>query len=214
MPVHFDLPSEGMIYQRSQYNKGGIGRRYWDYRDRIVMSYILDGDVKILDIGCGEGITLEKLTKISPNKSPVGIDLAWENITICTSIGLPAIYGSAYNLPFADEYFDVCLMLESIEHMDQPEHAINEAHRVVKYGGKLVAVTPHDRNFLLSRLMTLKIKEAYYDPGHLKVWHPQELRNLFDHCGFTVLHQINIPFVFWQMSLHHLIVGQKIPKLR
>jgi ubiquinone/menaquinone biosynthesis C-methylase UbiE len=198
-----------MIYQRDQYNKGGVGRRYWDYRDRIVLSHVMDKDLKILDIGCGEGITLEKLTQMSPKKSPVGLDLAQENVTICRSLGLPAIYGSAYHLPFADNCFDVCLMLECVEHMDQPTQAIKETHRVLKPGGKLVVVTPHDRNFLISRVMTLKIREAFYDPGHLKVWHPKELKKLINDCGFSVIRQRNIPFLFWQTSLHHIIVGQK-----
>jgi ubiquinone/menaquinone biosynthesis C-methylase UbiE len=210
MPVHFDLPAEGMIYQRAQYNKGGMGRRYWDYRDRVVLSNVLDKDRKILDIGCGEGITLEKVAQMPTRKLTLGIDLSEENVTICSSFGLPVIYGSAYCLPFRENYFDVCLMLESVEHMDQPTQAIMEAHRVLKPGGKLVVVTPHDRNFLVSRLMTLKVKEAFYDPGHLKVWHPKELKKLFADCGFSVICQRNIPFFFWQTSLHHIIVGQKL----
>jgi hypothetical protein len=34
MPVHYGLPKEGMIYQRDQYEKGGIGRWYWDHKDK------------------------------------------------------------------------------------------------------------------------------------------------------------------------------------
>jgi SAM-dependent methyltransferase len=210
MPVHFDLPSEGMIYQRYQYEKGGIGRRYWDYRDNAVFSFIRGEDKVVLDIGCGEGITLEKLAKDRYSKTPIGIDLSPENAAICKSFGLPVVYGSAYDLPFFREYFDVCLMMESIEHMDDPSRAVREAHRVLQYGGRLIAITPHDRNFLLSRLATMKIKEAFYDPGHLRLWRPRDLHELFSACGFTVIHQRNIPFVFWLTSLHHIIVGQKI----
>lgn len=63
MPVNYtqSLDSADVIYQRDQYKKGGIAKRYWDYRDKVIVENISkDADV-ILDAGCGEGITLEKI---------------------------------------------------------------------------------------------------------------------------------------------------------
>lgn len=199
------------MYQRVQYAKGGVGRRYWDYRDKVALSFVLERHRRIADLGCGEGITLEKMAKKFPEKDFLGVDLSQENIAICKSFGLDAVYASLYQLPLADRSFDLCLLLEVLEHMDKPEQAVKEAFRVLSDEGRLVMVTPHDRNFLFARLATLKIKEAFYDPGHVRRWRPTELRKLLAKCGFKVTFEKNIPFFFWQTSLHHLVVAEKVP---
>ena len=87
MPVDTGLNKEGMIYQRAQYAKGGLGVRHWDYRDRVALSYVRGND--ILDAGCGEGITLEKLVTLFPKSRVVGIDTEPENLDICREHRLP-----------------------------------------------------------------------------------------------------------------------------
>jgi len=41
-PVNFLSKSEDYISQRDQYQKGGLGRWYWDYRDEKAISCIQD----------------------------------------------------------------------------------------------------------------------------------------------------------------------------
>jgi len=56
----------GELLQRKQYTKGGVGRWYLDCSDRRILSYI--GEEKdILDLGCGEEITLEKVLRRVPD---------------------------------------------------------------------------------------------------------------------------------------------------
>ncbi len=106
----------GELLQREQYAKGGIGRWYWDYRDRRTLSYI--GEEKnILDLGCGEGITLEKILRRFPDRNVLGIDYAGEKVRICKEHHLPARQGSAYALDLEDHSWDCCLLLEVIEHL-------------------------------------------------------------------------------------------------
>jgi len=52
------------------------------------------------------------------------------------------ILADAYRLPFGDGAFDVVLCAEVIEHMHTPALAIEEMHRVLKHGGKLLLTTP------------------------------------------------------------------------
>ena len=115
MPVDTGLNKDGMIYQRDQYAKGGIGVSYWDYRDNTAFHHVIGND--ILDAGCGEGITLEKLVKFFPKARVVGIDTEPENLEICQKHGLPVQEGSLYELPFADASFDTVLFSEVIEHL-------------------------------------------------------------------------------------------------
>jgi ubiquinone/menaquinone biosynthesis C-methylase UbiE len=93
------------LLQREQYGKGGIGRWYWDYRDRRALAFIRD-EKNILDVGCGEGITLEKLLQGFPDRNVIGIDYAAEKVRICEQTQLPARNGNACKLEFSDHSFD------------------------------------------------------------------------------------------------------------
>jgi hypothetical protein len=66
--------------------------------------------------------------------------------------------------------------------------------------------------FFLSRLLFLKLKEAFYDPGHVRQWQPKEMRELLRKKGFRVNRFFSLPFLFWPISLYHLIEAQKGPR--
>ena len=207
MPVDVGLNKEGMIYQREQYAKGGIGVAYWDYRDRSVFRYVRGQT--ILDVGCGEGITLEKLLRVFPGKQISGIDAESENIEICRQQGLPIVPGDVYQLPIADASVDCVLFLEVIEHLPEPERALAEIRRVLRPGGRVIIIFPNDAMFKIARIMTGMIREAFYDPGHVMQWVPGKIRRALHSLGFSVVAAHSLPFVLWPVSLHHLCVADK-----
>lgn len=208
MPVDVNLPKEGMIYQREQYKKGGIGRWYWDYRDEQIFRFI-ENEKTIVDIGCGEGILIEKMLGRFNNKVVIGIDPSSENIKICKSHNLNVYDGSVYKLPLDDSSVDCVLFIEVIEHLEHPEIAIREISRILKSDGKLIMLFPYDSVFKLARLLTLKFKEAIYNAGHVKQWTSGEAKNLLESAGLRVSHIKNIPFHIWPISLHCLVVARK-----
>jgi SAM-dependent methyltransferase len=108
----------GGLLQREQYAKGGIGRWYWDLRDERILSCI-GPEKDILDLGCGEGITLEKILRRFPDRKVLGFDYAEEKVRICKEHHLPARQGSAYALDLEDHSWDCCLLLEVIEHLEE-----------------------------------------------------------------------------------------------
>lgn len=196
------------LSQREQYAKGGVGQRYWDYRDRQILSYIRD-EKNILDVGCGEGVTLERLIKAYSDRNIQGIDSSAENITICEKYHLPAHYGNAYSLAFENQSFDCCLFLEVVEHLQEPERALREIHRVLKKKGLLLLLFPHDWLFKATRLCFLKFKEAYAPSGHVKQWAPAEMESVLTGVGFKIQEAVCLPFHFWWCSLHCLVVARK-----
>lgn len=207
MPVDTNLEKQGMIYQRQQYAKGGLGARYWDYRDDTALRYVVGG--RIVDIGCGEGITLEKVVGRHAGARVVGIDSEPENIAICRHHGLPAQYGTVAALPFADGTQDCALLFEVIEHLDDPAGALAEIHRVLRPAGRLIIIFPNDRMFLIARLLTGMLKEAFYDAGHVRQWTPRSIRRALAAAGFAPAAQQSLPFRLWPISLHHLVVADK-----
>lgn len=208
MPVDTNLEKDGMIYQRDQYAKGGIGFTYWNYRDKVALAYVTGK--RVVDIGCGEGITLEKLVKLYPEKQITGIDSEQENIDICTEQRLPIQFGTVYNLPFAAVTIDSVLFFEVIEHLDDPNKALQEINRVLKPGGRLILIFPNDLMFMISRFLTGMFKEAFYDSGHVKQWSPATIRKALKSTGFRVVEQQSIPFQFWSISLHHIVVAEAL----
>ena len=200
-----------MIYQRDQYAKGGAGRWYWDFRDSCVFSRILPRHTSILDVGCGEGIALEKLVKQFPDRQVLGIDLELENIQICRQFGLTAVYSDVTALALPSSRFDFCMMIDILEHLKEPDKAVREIYRILRPGGRLAIVVPNDRNFFLSRLALLMFKEAFYEVGHEKQWKPREVVKLLTDAGFEISSRKSVPFLFWQTSLHHIVTADKKP---
>jgi len=196
------------LLQREQYTKGGIGRWYWDFRDRRTLSYI--GDEKnILDVGCGEGITLEKLLQKFPGRNVVGIDYSPEKVRTCEQHQLPARQGNACALEFADQSMDCCLFLEVVEHLLDPLKALHEIHRVLRVGGLLLLVFPNDFIFKVARLSFGKFKEAFAPSGHVQQWNPVAMRRTLEGVGFGIHEVACLPFYFWRCSLHCLVVARR-----
>jgi ubiquinone/menaquinone biosynthesis C-methylase UbiE len=210
MPVNPNGQGAPQLSQQQQYAKGGLGRWYWDWRDRATLAYIEPSDRRIVDLGCGEGITLQRLVTQFPGREIMGIDVMPENIAICAARQLPARLGDLYALDLANDSQDVAVLLEVIEHLQHPERALREAYRILRPGGKLLILFPNDLVFLLARLLTLRFKEAFFDPGHLRQWTPAQIIRALSTAGFHTVTTRNIPLPFWPCAFHGLVVGIKI----
>ena len=101
----------------------------------------------VLDVGCAEGFIARKAHELY-GCAVVGVEMA---VQACRrageTTGITALCGSADALPFADNTFDVVVMTEVLEHLENPFHALAECWRVAKKG---VLVTTQE--FLPSRL--------------------------------------------------------------
>lgn len=209
MPVTDQSTSPEPLYQRDQYRKGGLGRLYWDYRDRVALSFLASDDHRIVDLGCGEGITLEKLVRRFPSRDVAGLDLLDENVAICRRHDLPARKADAGQIDLPDASVDAVLFMEVIEHLHDAAGPLREIRRVLAPGGKLIIVFPNDGFFKLARLLTLRFREAAYDPGHVKQWTPRAMREFLAEQGFRTARVRCIPFVLWPVSLHCVLCAHK-----
>jgi len=209
LPVTEVSQKQQTIYQRQQYAKGGFGRWHWDKRDQMALDLVRPSDLTIVDIGCGEGLTLEKMHRLFPERKVLGIDFLPENIDICRRHGCKAELGDVCNLQLSSKSVDFVLFMEVIEHLEATETAIQEIHRVLVPGGRLVIVFPNDKVFKLARILTLRFREAAYDPGHVRQWTPHDMRKFLSEQGFTTAFYRNIPLCFWPVSLHCIVAADK-----
>jgi ubiquinone/menaquinone biosynthesis C-methylase UbiE len=98
---------------------------------------------RILEIGCGAGVNLLSLQRCS---DVVGIDVEpmylqfAEILARLEGVRVPTrVCGRAERLPFEDESFDIALFHGSLPYM-RIEHALREAARVLRPGGRAIAI--------------------------------------------------------------------------
>ena len=85
-------------------------------------------DARVLEVGAGSG-TLQDIVE-----DYTGLDIAASAVRYFHK---PFVHGSATDLPFADNEFDAIWTVWTLEHVPNPERALQEMRRVVKPGGYL-----------------------------------------------------------------------------
>lgn len=101
----------------------------------------LQGANRILNVGCGTGLFLGELSKIT--KKRIGTDLSLAMLKKAKSRwkGACLVCADADKLPFRDESFDVVMSLTLLQNMPNPPHTIKEMRRVVVGDGLVVLTT-------------------------------------------------------------------------
>jgi ubiquinone/menaquinone biosynthesis C-methylase UbiE len=145
--------------------------------------------IKVLDVGCGSGVFLEAASLSSRNVQYCGLDYdhrllqeASERTSLCEFY-----QGSAEDLPFEKESFDVIVSLQNIEHLYNPEKFISECSRVLKKNGYVILATPNPSG-LAARFLKEKWNSSLSQmPDHVSVKSPQEWKKLFEQYSFEVV---------------------------
>ncbi len=93
---------------------------------------------KLLDLGCGPGIYAEILKK--RGASVWGVDISAKEIDIAkaNTKGVDFRVGSAYNIPFKSNYFDIVVSALAVEYFDKLDLAFSEITRVLKKNGTFI----------------------------------------------------------------------------
>jgi len=97
-------------------------------------------NLKILDMGCGEGVVVEKYRKLGYNITGFDLNYSSDYVSI----------GDILKIPAENESYDLVLCLDVIEHLEYGEQrqAIKELNRVLKRGGKLILAVPNLAHFM------------------------------------------------------------------
>jgi len=136
-------------------------------RAKYVGKHLLEGKGKCLDAGCGANL----YTGLVEGKG-----YQWYGIDV-NSIP-PAVYGSVTEIPFEDEFFDVVLCVDVLEHVGKDFVAVKEMFRVLKPGGVLVLHTPNS-------CQTHILADFPDNPAHVRKGYTDfELTTLLEQAGF------------------------------
>ena len=116
-----------------------VWRSGQDRRLNLIRRYVRLKGARILDIGCGIGTYVRKLGEFSDRV--YGIDVDPARVRQGTIGGLAVAVSE--RLPFAGSAFDVVLLNEVIEHVQDDAQTLREACRVVRPGGHVVIYAPN-----------------------------------------------------------------------
>jgi arsenite methyltransferase len=121
---------------------GGLG-----LTERALGSCGFSPGSRILDVGCGTGVTLNRLNR-GHQLSAIGVDASSVLLdqNRMRNPDLPLVRAAGENLPFFDEHADGILAECSLSVMNEPDNVLDEFRRVLKIGGKLILSDVYARN--------------------------------------------------------------------
>jgi len=141
----------------------------------LLENYDVSRSGKILDIGCGQGLALEKFSKLGYNAT--GITLNDTDFSVCKSKGFNVFQMDQSFLKFNDEEFDLIWARHVLEHSILPFYTLHEYKRVLKDSAYLYVEVPacglsskHENN-----------------PNHYSVLNKELWKSLFERTGFKIL---------------------------
>lgn len=160
-------------------------RHFWEqaktaFFGDVLKRYIPNAS-RIGDIGCGDGVTLEKLVALYPKSQIFGFDpeLSKELIAqICTRFSAADIQVSNDRKEFEiSGKYGLLLMLDVIEHIPDAETFLFELKKHLAPGGTLLVSVPAYQKLYSKHDRSL---------GHIKRYHRKELVALLNESGFEV----------------------------
>jgi SAM-dependent methyltransferase len=121
-----------------------------------------------VDIGCGTKPYRKMMAKLVDRH--VGID----HRGCRHGTSRIDLFGTAYEVPSEPGRFDSALCTSVLEHLEEPERAIRECHRLLKPGGVAVYSIPF-------------IWHVHEEPRDFFRYTKYGLAHLFEKCGFEVI---------------------------
>lgn len=175
---------------------------WWTARARLTLALLerheIHPPMRILDAGCGWGVTLEALE--TAGFEPTGLDVSRRILARLDAPGrrlVEADLTQAWSEITAPETFDAVLALDVIEHLDDDRAAIASLAQFVAPGGLLVVSVPAQPS-LFSEFDAVQ--------GHRRRYLPEGLRSAFDASG------LSIESIFWWGSWMAPILRRRLAK--
>ena len=157
----------------------------WERRRALLLAEVRPGE-RVLDLGCGAGRFLAALREAGAE--PIGVDLAQAAVERARAnvrgadVRLVEPDGS---LPLGHGEVDLVWCSEVLEHIPDVGHALLEARRVLRPGGRLLVTVPfHGR--LQAVAIVLTRFEVHFDPlgQHVRFFTRRSLATTLAHAGF------------------------------
>ncbi len=132
---------------------------------------------KIIELGCGRGDFIIEFKK--KGLKAYGVDISDYSQKFFPDLNFKKVDFENEKTPFANETFDVVYSKSFIEHFYYPEKIFEEAHRILKPGGKIITLTPEWKYIY---------KSFYEDFTHRVPFTKESLKSIHEITNFKNLH--------------------------
>jgi SAM-dependent methyltransferase len=140
------IPGE---YQYRALHHGPPVQRFWHRNKRLLLDRILalGSDAVVLDVGCGSGN--QALHLGASAGLAIGLDASGSAVRFAATRAAAGAERAAFvratgdAIPLADRSLTAAVLVEVIEHLEDPAATLAEIRRVLAPGGKLVVTTPN-----------------------------------------------------------------------
>jgi len=198
-----------------------VTQRFWDYKVTENHPYFTEeaglGIIKmlkqkielkgnILDYGCGNGTMIDYLSKDNPDNKIYGLDFS--NDSVEKSIVKnqnnknveKIIHFSGIEANFKDNFFDVILLIETIEHLktDILTNTLNIINKLLKPGGYIVVTTPFNEDLKAHSIYCPFCDAAHHHMQHVQSFTIERLSKVLAEHKFKVKEVKNTDFLYYQ----------------
>lgn len=183
-----------------------------DYRLRSLTESISLGSGRLLDIGCGGGRISEALPYYYKKGKIYGCDVSATAITYAKKMGSGKVTYAPMKtkrLPYKDNFFDVCICLDVLEHVPDVNFFLKEVRRILKKDGKFFVIVPCEGQpftytWIFGKLgIGDKLTFRYFGHIHSEFTHEYVLKLLKKH-GFSIGKVRYSEHTFYQVA--HLLI--------
>lgn len=180
--THFS-PSVAEEFYQEYFEEEAIEAYQRDVRQILrrqeIANWVTSSGVKgtVIDIGCGVGDVLQVF---EDRFKRIGTDYALTQLSLSRALlkgGADFLQASVYQLPFRDNFADIIVCLEVIEHLEHDDYGAREISRILKPGGYLIAAVPNQ--FYWNEYLELM--------GHWRHYSYQSFQNLLSKAGIQIL---------------------------
>tara|TARA_R110001599_G_C12011643_1_gene638070 strand:+ start:121 stop:765 length:645 start_codon:yes stop_codon:yes gene_type:complete len=143
---------------------------------------------RLLDVGCGTGALLHRLSATYPGAQLSGVEPVPKMLAIARRRLSPSIElheGWAERLPFASEQFDAVVSCNMFHYIRKPIAALQEMRRVLRPGGQLI-ITDWCDDYWSCRVCDLYLR--LFNHAHFKTYRERECVQLLQEAGYAVVH--------------------------
>lgn len=170
--------------EAANYESGRRYRRLVEPRAAAAALLDLTPSDRLLDIGCGTGITVRSLASrveraVGIDISPSMIEYAREQTRGVTNVEF--VVAESSELPFPDASFTAVLCTFSFHHYPRPAASVQEIGRVLVGGGRVVLADASSDHWTI-RVADIVARRR--EPGHVRFYRSHELVCLLGQAGF------------------------------
>lgn len=168
----------------------------YHYGDKIVelIEPYISGQKSILDYGAGKGFLSAQL--LANGYQTATFDLSDESCRkLPEKFGDKSRFLGAYSgdtIENQDGKFDAVIMIEVVEHLDDPtrEKVLKQIHRLLSDKGIFILSSPNNENLENEFICNPGTKEIFHRWQHVYSWHEESLSKEVEKYGFKVLKSI------------------------